>query len=459
MYAARQGVDTTGHNIANAHVEGYSRQRVNLVSRDPSESRGIIIGNGSYVHNIRRIHDAFLDKQVNLASQTAGNSQFKYETLKTLETLFSPEMNSNIGDEISNFFNTLEELSNNPDEYATREAVREAAKSLIKAIKITDSSLKKHISDLNEKIQNEAKDISNILKRIGTLNESIATMEVGGHSQANDLRDERDRLVKNLSEKMNINYYYDDKGMIIIRGPGQTLLVDGKNTASLDVCKNENTGDYDLIVIDQEGKLTKLITNDIENGGISGLIEVRDKIIKRIIEKNNILVENFVDVFNAIHREGYGINRYKSTNGRDFFSIEPGFGGACANIKLSDTIADSIEAIATAATPDAPGDNIVVNKLIGLKNQKIMQNGNATLLDFYANIVSQLGLEIQRAKNTYEADKIVLSDLIARKESVSGVSLDEEATNLLKWQTAFTASSKVITTIDEMFDTLLNIKR
>ena len=112
-----------------------------------------------------------------------------------------------------------------------------------------------------------------------------------------------------------------------------------------------------------------------------------------------------------------------------------------------------------ASSPNARGDNVIANELLGLKSKKLMENGNASFNDYYANFVGVLGTEVVRSSHARDTDKIMLAELKGRKEMISGVSLDEEAANMIKWQTAFTASSKVITTVDEMFDTILNMKR
>ena len=118
-----------------------------------------------------------------------------------------------------------------------------------------------------------------------------------------------------------------------------------------------------------------------------------------------------------------------------------------------------VDSISAASTPNTVGDNVVMNKLLNLRDHKIFDKGRSTFTDYYANFVGEIGLETQRANNLYDSNKILLADIEARRDSVSGVSLDEEASNMLKWQTAFAASSKIITTIDEMLETVLSLKR
>ena len=126
---------------------------------------------------------------------------------------------------------------------------------------------------------------------------------------------------------------------------------------------------------------------------------------------------------------------------------------------LDSSITASVEAISTSSAANTLGDNVNINTLLSVKNKKLLNEGRSTFNEFYSDLVASVGLETERSSHMYDSTKIVLSDIDSRAESVSGVSLDEEATEMLKWQTAFTASSKVITTIDEMLETLLNLKR
>ena len=141
LFASRQGVDTTGHNIANAHTDGYSRQRVNLETRVPSQSRGVVIGNGVFVKNIDRAHDKFLEKQVNLSNQKSGYSEGRLDTMKPIENIYSPELNTTVSDQMNNFFNAIQNLSSFPEELAVRSQVREAAIDLTSSFQNVDASL------------------------------------------------------------------------------------------------------------------------------------------------------------------------------------------------------------------------------------------------------------------------------------------------------------------------------
>ena len=159
LYTTRQGVDTASHNIANANVEGYSRQRVNLRSRDPQWTNGVIIGSGAYIKDITRSHNQFVEKQINRAHQISGEAAARYDGLKTLESIFSPDLAAGVSDEMTNFFNTFQDLSLNPNDTAIRTAVRENARNVVGAFKRVDSEVRQRRADLNDVVVQECSDL------------------------------------------------------------------------------------------------------------------------------------------------------------------------------------------------------------------------------------------------------------------------------------------------------------
>ncbi|MBF0442448.1 MAG: hypothetical protein HQK54_11130, partial [Oligoflexales bacterium] len=155
LFTSRQGVDTAGHNIANAQTEGYSRQRVNVTERDPSETRGVIIGNGVYAKNISRAHDKYIEREIVNANQTSGRNNTKFELLKTIEGIYSPELNSSPADELTKFFASLQDLSVFPEELIVRTNVKETAGNLVKSFHRLDFGLRNSQNDINERLSGE----------------------------------------------------------------------------------------------------------------------------------------------------------------------------------------------------------------------------------------------------------------------------------------------------------------
>jgi len=460
LYVTRQGVDTAGHNIANAQVEGYSRQRVNVNARQPILKGGNLIGNGAYVDSIKRAHDQWTENQINRANQQSGFTAARLDALRAIENVFSPELDAGIAEEMTDFFNGLQELANIPDDLTARTNVREAATSLTAAFRRVDGDLRRNQQDLNERINQECYDLSSKLESIARLNVKIREAETLPGAFENDMRDERDRLLRDVTTKIDITYYEDQHNMVSVRGPKNTTLVDGGNAARVEgVTDTTREGLSKIQIVDWEGSSRRDVTDATGAGGISALLEVRDKVVPNLIEKNNQIAASLIDSVNAALVTGFGIKDYQEATGRNFFKPVTDKSIAARDFSIDDAIINSTDAIAAASSPMAPGDNVIVNEMIKLKDAKLLENGNATLHGYYANVIGVLATEVVRADHMKNADEVVLSDLKNQRESVSGVSMDEEAANLMRWQANFTASSKLITTVDQMLETVLSLKR
>jgi len=460
LMVSRQGVDTTGHNIANAQVEGYSRQKINIKQRDPLERNGILIGNGVYVGNVSRSHDQFIENQINQTKQSFGETSAKSDGLSQLEIIFSPEQSASVTDEMTTFFSALGDLAMDPEDFTIRTNVVENAKNLTQAFRTVDSALVRQQGDFNNNINNKLLSTNDTIQEIAGLNVRIRTLETGRGQEANDLRDNRDRLVRDLANVIDIHYYEDKDGMMLIRGPRETTLVDRGHFAKFSLRPNaDNPLNSDIMISDYNDGNIKNITRDISGGEIAGLIDLRDNIVPGLQKKNNEMAHAFASRFNEVHRQGFGHGEYASTTGRNFFEVPDDVNSAALNLFVTNDILNSQDAISAASTALAPGDNVIANELSRLKSEKMLGAGQVTANEFYADYIGVLGLEVVRSEHLNEANKILMADLEVRREAVAGVSLDEEATNLLKWQSNFTASSKVITTVDEMLETVLSLKR
>ncbi len=458
LYNAQQGIDTTSHNISNAQTEGYSRQDVRLKQREPFLKQGVLIGDGAYIAGIVRSRDRFLDRQVNSTHSALGRSEGRYNALTELESFYGPEMNADITGEMDNFFDSLQTLSTNPEEMTIRTSLQERGKSLAFAFNQSDRNLKIFRDNINERIKDSIDTLNGTLTSIAQLNLKIRESEYGEARTGNDLRDQRDLLVHKLSESLGINYYEDQFGMTTLRSADGSLLVDRGYSSKFGIRKN-NDGMYDVLLLDSEGEVSRNLTGYLKDGSLGALIDVRDNVVKDMLEQNDTLAFTFASKVNEVHKQGFGLGEYSLSNSRNFFEHLESAAHAGQNIKLDAVVAGSTNAISAASTPQAIGDNVVVNRLLQLKNQRVLSNGTATFTEFYANGIGILGAETARSAHTRDADKVLFSDLKSKSENVSGVSLDEEATNMMKWHSAFTASSKMIKTIDDMMETVLSLKR
>jgi len=460
LLTTRQGVDTAGHNIANAQVDGYSRQSVNIRQNDPLETHGVLIGNGASIASVTRSHDQFVENQINATNQDSGRASARADALKTIERVFSPLLNASVSDEVTKFFNTIQNLANFPTDETIRTTVVEAGRDVATSFRRVDTDLRDNRGIVNDRIYDLVTSVNDQLQEIARLNVKIQTSETGVGTFANDLRDQRERLVREVSKQVEIKYYEDQYGMLCVRGPDQVTLVERNNAAKFGVQRNfENDGQFDVTITDWDDHNTRNVTRRMDGGALEAFIRIRDDDIPGLLEKNNEMAYRFAQEVNGVHRSGFGIGNFSESTGRNFFKISDSIKDAAANIDIEDIIATSNHSISAASTALAPGDNVNLNAIIKLKDARMFSEDGVNLNEFYAQYTANLGMETQRADHAKQSADILVEDLVKRRESISGVSLDEEATNMMKWQANFTASSKVITTIDEMLDTVLSMKR
>jgi flagellar hook-associated protein 1 FlgK len=186
------------------------------------------------------------------------------------------------------------------------------------------------------------------------------------------------------------------------------------------------------------------------------LLDVRDRIINRLTGDMDKVAYTMATEVNRAHLQGF--DQYSKQAGL-FFEMPEGVEGASSKLKVDENIARDVGRIAAAAQPGSPGDNRIANVLSSLQYKKVLSDGSSTMDDFYGSVVGQIGIETQRANSDLSSQKDILGQLKNIRESISGVSLDEETTKMIEFQKTFDASARLIRTADEMMDTVLNLKR
>lgn len=457
---SRVGVDVTGHNISNAQTPGYSRQMVNLETKWPIEYGYHVFGDGSRVQSIRRAHDKFIEGQLRREVQEQNRTETLSDGLKKLESFFNPDLTSTIRDRFTSFTNAIRELSNFPEEPSVRLNTIESGKALAQSFNSTHANIVQVQTDANEEIRQNIALINQKIAEVAKLNGQIREMGAGNLSDVNDLEDRRDKLIKEIGAVVDINAYKDSNDQITLRGPGECLLVEG-GLASRFMLEDIYTPNSMPNVVVSEFKKERYfeMTKLIKTGKMGALLQIRDKYAQNLRNEVNELAKGFGDSFNAIHVKGYGVNDMRETNGRVFFEGLSGPGEPAQDIEVSLGVVYNPNAVAAAMSTTTPGDNVVANQLVKLFYEPIFSDGTTTITGHYDKMISKVGIAALKTKEEATASQIIFERLKAQRESVSGVSLDDEAANLLKYQHLFTASSRVVTTADEMYKTVLDLKR
>ncbi|WP_409479175.1 flagellar hook-associated protein FlgK [Pseudobdellovibrio sp. HCB154] len=457
MALNQTAIQTTSHNITNKSTEGYSRQTVDF-STNPSVGEGKFqIGTGARLANISRVNNPWIEKQLEAQSSNFSRLDQKTQSLARLEATMNEQSVKGINAAIGNFFNSFRELANTPESVVARTQVREAGLGLVKQFQEAHHQILNAQTDMNKQIEYSVAEVNALAKELAITNEKIQRTEIGGANTANDERDHRDALLKKLSEKIDISYAEDPKtGMINVTAGKAVILVTGTTSSQIKTGRAPSGETMILHELSPGGSQVD-ITERFKQGQVGAAIEVRDVTTQSMIDGLNELAFNIANEVNRAHREGY--DRQNVVGGNFFGLNNPNDSFDVSNWTVSQDIVKDVSRIAAASKPNAPGDNSVANVIHSLQSQRFMDDGKYSFDDFYNAKVSEIGILAQRANSEFDSQKNTLEQLQNIRESISGVSLDEEAAKLIEYQKSYEASARLVKTADEMFDTILNLKR
>lgn len=459
MMNSQTALQTSGHNIANKSTEGFSRQRVDIQTNVPIGSGNLRYGMGSKTAAVTRINNPYLERQIGNERSLGGFYDGKAEAMSRVEQVYNEQQNKGLNQFVADFFGSIQEMANNPESLATRTQVRETADFLTKDFKRVHTQLTEITRDLDQQIVSQLDEVNGMAKEIANLNEKIQQVELSG-GQANDERDRRELLLKQVGERINIRWAEGADSTVTVTAGTSALLVAGYDAKTLIAKPTSETatkgeGNVDIFYLSKEGAEPVTITPQIVGGKIGGALEVRDKVIAELLGDVDKMAYSLAANMNEVHREGF--NAYNQTGG-EFFEMPAQLRHASANLRVSAGILDDVGRIAAGASPASPGDARVAIRMARLQQDKAI-NGDNTFDEFYNSVVGKVGIQARRAETASETQRDIVKQMTNIRESISGVSLDEEATKLIEYQKSFDASARLIRTADEMFDTVLNLKR
>ena len=450
---SQTSLQTVAHNIANKSTEGYSRQRTEVLANGPVTEGKLQIGMGARAAVVTRISNPWLEKQIQREGMSMGYEDTRADAMGRVEQIYNEQTNKGLNQYVAEFFNSFRELANNPESLASRTLVRESAVGMVKDFGRVSDQLRDVQEDLDGQIKTTVTEINQITKEIAALNEKIHTVELAG-VPANDERDRRDLMLKKLGEKINISWGEGKDGVVSVTAGSTALLVSGTSSNELKAQTSDTKNRLEVYFM---GSSTPVdITEQISGGRIGGALEVRDHTVEDLLSHVDKLAYTIATEVNRAHIEGYD----KSGNpGILFFDMPDNERGSASQIAINRTIFNDVSRISVASKPNAPGDNSIANVISALQYKQLMNDGTATMDDYYNTEVGQIGAIAQRAAKAQESQKNVMNQLSNIRESLSGVSLDEEATKMMEFQKLYDASARLIRVADEMLETALNLKR
>lgn len=423
LIVQQAALHTTGHNISNANTAGYSRQRVDMKADLAFNYVGVgQLGTGVKIDGVVRMIDDYVSKQIRQENSVFNKYNTKSDILGQVEIIFNEPSDTGINANLGEMFDSWQELSKNPESLTQKSIVVEKSKTLAQSLNHMSKQLNNLKNNTVEDIGKNVMDFNSTVDKLDSLNKQIFNVSIKGQVP-NDLLDQRDMLLKDLSGIANISTGFDKYGRVEISiGDQEVLKGADKNTMTVDV--------------DQQFKIgTENIT--IESGQIAGNLEGLDEINGRLNDLNDF-TNNMATMINAEHDPANPIFSDFSMAGTIKVNI--------ANDKI----------MAGNDINSPPGDGSRALKIAGLRNEKIGGPTGTTIEGSYTNIVTSVGISKQYADNMVSNQEVLLDHLMLRRESTSGVSIDEEMTNVIKFQKSYQANARVISVLTEMLDTLIN---
>jgi len=497
MTAQQQALYVTGHNIANANTPGYSRQRVNFVQTPPypypSQNRPVIpgqIGTGVEGGTVQRMREEFLDVQYRGENMKFGYWNMRSDALKKMEEIMNEPSEEGLAKTLDRFWQSLQDLAVNPSNSGARSVVRQRGIAVAETFHYLSSSLKSIQNDLKNEMDVTIQAVNSLAEQLNSLNKQIGETEVHGYLP-NDLYDERNRLLDELSQYVNIRVTTVPSGgsalkiaegrftvEIVDKTSGATIgtLVDGRNgtVQKFDVQYKDNVKKEGPVVSFSLGTQTfPTFMNLKENGKLGALLysygysedggTTVNGLYPEMLNNLNAMAKAFADEFNKIHASGWSV--YEINNGKidpngptpnRFFVYGTDPNKIAGTLDISDNIKNSLDYIAASQTGQL-GDGSNATALAEVKIKPMSIAGSTTTIqNFYESVIGQMAVNAQEAKRLADNSDTLRQSVDERRMSVSSVSLDEEMTNMIKFQHAYNASARMITMIDQMLDKIIN---
>jgi flagellar hook-associated protein 1 FlgK len=435
---ADQGaIDATSNNIANQNTPGYSREVAVLTEATPSVDGSVTYGNGVELQQIQSVRDQVLQIQISDQNQQQGSSQAQYTALQQVQSLFS-NPTQGIGADFTAFFNSISQLSTDPASVPDRQAVLTAAQNLASDFHSTEQSLDTVQSGLNQSVQQNVTQINTLTQQIAQLNVQVGEMQKLGQDPGS-LGDQETQLIQQLSQLTTVNQIQTENGLTLTTGNGAPLVVGGQSFAL-----QTTTGPSGMTNVSSQGQD---ITSTLKGGQLGGNLQIRDNVIPGLLSQIDNLASQFSSSINAAQASGYDLN---GNAGQPLFTDTSG-AGAASNL----TVAITDPSLIAASSDGTAGSNGNVANLLAVQNQKLPSGD--TPLNTYSNLVAQSGSLTAQAQAEVTASTGSLNQLNNQLGAVSGVNLDEETTNLMNYQRAYEAAARVVTTVDELTQSVLDM--
>lgn len=456
------GIEVAGHNLANVNTPGYTRQRLNLATNHAIRMPYGSVGTGAGITGISQMRSSLLEAQITGETSVRGFLNAQQAALQYGQAILGQGIDRlssgaegaaaaagatgqhGIAENLADLFASFQSLSTDPTSLTERQNVLLQAQELATQFNQIDGRLAGLRTSLNQNLTEGVGQANELLSSIADLNRRIITSEAGNPGSANDLRDLRQQRLQQLAGLVDVQAVEQANGAVDVSIAGQSIV---SGTDVVDRLEAFDAGGGQFLVRTQTGQATL----SLSGGSLQGTIDARDGGLQTLRTSLDTMAGQLITQVNALHRPGFDL---AGGTGQDFFT-----GTGAADIAVNPALLSDPARLQVAGVAGAAGDNQVALALAGLARQPQAALGNRTFSEAFAGTVAGLGQSIASVNSQIASQELVSQMLERQRDSISGVSLDEEMTNLMRYQKAFEASARVITTVDEMLETVLSLKR
>lgn len=555
LQVAQVQLDVAGNNIANVNKAGYSRQRVEVVSKAANYLPYGALGRGPAVAGVERLREDFLDVVYRQQVPQLGNTEVQSSYFGRTEDIFQEPGENGFAARFSQFFDAVNDFANNVESLPGREALLAEGDAISGALREAAGRVNALRSSANEEVRGLVPEINSLTGRIAELNRSIRDIELNG-TRANDIRDDRDLLVDELAKISNISYREDDSGAVNILIGGDPLVtgtrvreLKAEPTSTIDPSRGDL---LEVRFVDKDSKV------NVQGGKLYGLLKQRDVELASLDNELDTIAHGLIESMNKIHNTGNGIENFSSlsstnmdldlttplsqlsppfdisdgnfqirvydstgalaetfsvpiiatgplgtqtttqdivnaingsarmtanlgSDGKIIFQPQAGFtfnfandtsnvltalgvngffnGTDASSIQVNSILHENPLLLSSGYSADnlATGDNRAALDMAGLRTAKVLENNTQTVQEFYQSVIARVGVNTRTNNAQLTVQQSFVQQFDARRQEVSGVSIDEEVTNLIQFQRAYQASARVISVADNLLETLISV--
>lgn len=452
MMASQAQISTASQNVTNAQTPGYSRQRVLLTQSYPQQHPYGTFGTGVSIDGVERMRNELIDSTYRRDTGSASYAEERRDALAGVEAVLGEPTDTGLAAGLEQLWSAWSDLSVDPNAGAPRSVVRQRASQVATQLNNFGNQIVELQSIARSRLIETADRVNALSSQVADLNSQIVSAEAGGR-QAPDMRDQRDLRVDELASLIGATAYRQDNGAVNVNVGGDSL-VDGANykIVRVQAQKNSpNTIGVALGPVPASGTLTETMYQ--LGGQMAGTVDAYNNVYPGALANLDTIAASLVAETNARHRTGF----IGSTPAGDFFDATR---TTARTIQVDGSIASNVNLIAASGAAGAPGNNTVALSLARLRDMAVTVGGRTvSISEGYRNAVAGIATSVNAATGTATANRTLATQTDARRESIKGVSIDEEMVNLMKYQQSYAAAARLISVVDELSQTLINLGR